>query len=140
MIVEYPAIIIAEEDGSGYNLTFPDFAEAFTCGTDLEESLYMASDVLDLTIISRIADKEEIPQPHVEQGDNIYMVAPDAKVQAALLIRFNRSERKLADIARTLGTSWPSVARLEDPAHWPGLRTLEKTAAALGKRLVLSFA
>ena len=102
MIVEYPAVIIPEDDGSGYNVTFPDFAEAFTCGTDLEEALYMASDVLDLTLISRIADKEEVPLPHSVQGNNTYMISPDAKIQAALLIRFNRGDRKLADIALSL--------------------------------------
>ena len=135
MKIEYPAVITQEPDG--FNVVFNDFYEAYTCGDTLEEALYMASDVLDLTLLSRIADKEEIPLPHEETGENIYMVAPDAKVQAALLIRFNRGDRKLADIARALDTSWPAVSRLEDPTHWPSLRTLEKAAAALGKRLVL---
>jgi len=137
MKIAYSATITHEEDGSGYNVTFPDFKEAFTCGTTIEEALYMASDVLDLTLLSRIADKQEIPLPREEQGENIYMIAPDAKLQAALLIRFNLGDRKLADIARALDISWPAVSRLEDPTHWPSLRALEKTAAVLGKRLVL---
>lgn len=137
MKIEYPALIEQEKDAPGYNVTFPDFEEAFTCGDTLEEALYMASDVLDLTLLSRISDKQEIPAPHERKGKNIHMIAPDAKVQAALLIRFNRGDRKLSDIARAMGTSWPAVSRLEDPTHWPSLRTLEKTAAALGKRLVL---
>jgi antitoxin HicB len=67
------------------------------------------------------------------------MVAPDAKTQAAILVRLSRGDRSVADLARVLGTSWPAVARLEDPRHSPTLRNLERTAAALGQRLIVSF-
>jgi len=67
------------------------------------------------------------------------IIAPDARTQAALLVRLTRGDRSLADIARALETSWPAAKRLEDPHHWPSLKQLEKTAQALGKRLVLSF-
>lgn len=43
------------------------------------------------------------------------------------------------EIARTLNTSWPAVARLEDPHHWPNLKQLERAAAAVGQRLVISL-
>jgi len=58
-----------------------------------------------------------------------------------LLVHLAReAERKsLADLARALGTSWPAAARLEDPRHWPTLRQLDRAAAALGKRLVLTL-
>jgi antitoxin HicB len=45
----------------------------------------------------------------------------------------------MSQIARALETSWPAAQRMENPKHWPTLRQLEKAAAALGKRLVLSF-
>lgn len=32
-----------------------------------------------------------------------------------------------------------TARRLEDPTHWPALKTLERAAAALGKRLVLTL-
>lgn len=46
---------------------------------------------------------------------------------------------KKADLARSLGTSWPVVSHMEDLHHWTTLRQLDKTAAILGKRLVVSF-
>jgi len=137
MKIEYPAFFEPCAEG-GFCITFLDFPEAISEGDSLEEAFYMASEVLDLTLISRMTDKESIPLPRTETGENIYMIAPDAKVQAALLIRFNRGDIKLSDIARTMGTSWPAVSRLEDPKHWPSLRQLEKVVAAMGKRLVLS--
>jgi antitoxin HicB len=57
--------------------------------------------------------------------------------QAAFLIRQARGERSFAELARALETSWPVAKKLEDPKHWPTLRALDRTAAALGKRLVL---
>jgi antitoxin HicB len=66
-------------------------------------------------------------------------VAPDSATQTAMLIRQSRKDRTLSDLARALGTSWPSAQRLENPHHSPNLKQLEKAAAALGKRLVLEF-
>lgn len=72
-------------------------------------------------------------------SDGLYLIAPDARTQAALLIRRARGNRSLAELARSLETSWPSVQRLENPRHSPTLRQLEKAAAALDKRLVLAL-
>ena len=138
MKIEYPAIFDPDDEG-GYTITFPDFPEAISEGDTLEEANYNATEVLDLTLKSRMEDNELIPLPHAETGANVHMVAPDVNIQAALLVKLNRGEKKFSDLARTLGTSWPAVSRLEDPKHWPSLRQLDKLAAALGKRLMLSL-
>ena len=138
MKIEYPAIFNPADEG-GYTITFPDFPEAISEGDSLEEASYNAIEVLDLTLRSRMEDNENIPLPHSESGANVHMIAPDVNIQAALLVKLNRGEKKFSDLARTLGTSWPAVSRLEDPNHWPSLRQLDKIAAALGKRLMLSL-
>ena len=80
---------------------------------------------------------------YTQAGDGarlaMYLIAPDARTQAALLIRRARGDRSLAELARALETSWPSAQRLESPHRSPTLRQLEKAAAALGKRLVLAL-
>jgi antitoxin HicB len=81
-------------------------------------------------------ENKPVPAPS-PAGEGMYLIAPDARTQAALLIRRARGDRSLADLARALETSWPSAQRLENPRHSPTLRQLEKAAAALGKRLVL---
>ena len=138
MKIEYPAIFDPADEG-GYTITFPDFPEAISEGDTLEEANYNAIEVLALTLKSRMEDNEPIPLPHAESGANVHMIAPDVNIQAALLIKLNRGEKKFSDLARTLGTSWPAVSRMEDPKHWPSLRQLNKVATALGKRLVLSL-
>jgi antitoxin HicB len=116
MKIEYPAIFDPAEEG-GYTITFPDFPEAISEGDTLEEANYNATEVLDLTLKSRMEDNEIIPLPHSESGANMHMIAPDVNIQAALLVKLNRGEKKFSDLARTLGTSWPAVSRLEDPKH-----------------------
>ena len=77
-----------------------------------------------------------MPAPSLGLTDVAY-IAPDAKTQAAMLLRLARGERTLSELARALETSWPAAKRLENPLHWPSLKTLDRAAAALGKRLVL---
>ena len=57
----YPAIFTKEEQG--YSVNFPDFESCYTSGTDLEEALEMAKDVLCLTLYGMEEDGEEIPAP-----------------------------------------------------------------------------
>jgi antitoxin HicB len=137
MRILYPAIV-KKQKPSGYLVLFPDIKEAMTQGETVEEALFNASEVLTLALDHRLARDREIPLPS-RAAARAHLVAPDAKTQAALLVRLSRGERSVADLARVLGTSWPAVARLEDPRHSPTLRNLERTAAALGQRLIVSF-
>lgn len=138
MKIEYPAKIQKEEDGTFF-VSFPDIPEALTQGATMEEALFNASEVLTLSMEYRLDEEQKIPDPSDIAGDNIHLISPSAKVQSAMLIRNARQGRSLADLARTLETSWPSVQRLENPHNSPTLKMIDKAAAALGKRLVLSF-
>ncbi len=134
----YPALI--EQDKSGmYFVQFSDLEEAITDGETMDEALFNASEVLSLTIESRLDEAIKVPAPSNIQGENIYLIAPAARVQAALLIHQARGTRSLADLARALETSWPAAKRLENPHHSPTLKALDKAATTLGKNLVLSF-
>lgn len=136
MNIRYPAIIKPQKP-SGYFVRFPDIEEAITQGETIDECMFNAAEVLSLVLDHRIAERQPVPKPSRIKGAR--MIAPDAKTQAAVLIRLLRGDRPMSELARALETSWPSAQRLEDPKHWPSLRQLEKAASALGKRLVLSL-
>ena len=138
MKIEYPAKIQQEEDGTFF-VSFPDIPEALTEGVTMEEALFNASEVLTLSMEFRLDEEQNIPDPSDIVGENIYQISPIAKVQSAMLIRKSRHGRSLADLARKLETSWPSVQRLENPHNSPTLKMIDKAATALGKRLILSF-
>lgn len=137
MNIQYPAIFEPQKEG-GYCVRFPDLPDAITEGDTLDEAVFNAADVLTLTLDGRMDEGLEIPPPS-RKARNARFIAPDAKTQAALLIRTARGDRPVSDVAAALGTSWPAAQRLENPRHWPSLRQLERAAKACGRRLVLSL-
>ncbi len=137
MSVHYPAVFEPDE-GGGFFVRFVDIEGAMTDGDTLEEALFNAAEALSGVLGSLLDDNQPIPDPSPAVAGAV-LIAPDARTQAALLVRKARGERSLADLARALETSWPSARRLEDPRHSPTLRQLEKAAAALGKRLILAL-
>jgi antitoxin HicB len=137
MDIRYPATVDRQEDGS-FLVRFVDLADTFTEGQSKEEALFNAAEVLSAMLAWRLDEAKDVPAPSPKVRGAHY-IAPDAKTQAAMLLRLARGERTLSELARALETSWPAAKRLEDPTHWPSLKTLERAAAALGKRLVLTF-
>ena len=137
MKICYPALL-TDAVGGGFGVRFVDLIEASTQGDTLDEALFKAAEVLTVTIEGRIANGMVIPAPSHDVSSAHY-IAPDAKTQSALLLRQARGERTFSELARALETSWPQARRLEDPTHWPSLKTLDRAARVLGKRLVLSI-
>jgi antitoxin HicB len=137
MDIRYPATVEAQDDG-GYLVQFVDLPDTFTEGQTKEEALFNAAEVLSAMLAWRLDEAKDVPPPS-RKLRGVYYIAPDAKTQAAMLLRLARGERSLSELARALETSWPSAKRLEDPTHWPSLKTLDRAAAALGKRLVLTL-
>lgn len=137
MDIRYP-VVLEPEVGGGFFVRFPDFEDVFTEGSTRDEALCNAVEALSGMLAFKLENGHAIPRPEVVPLETD-AVAPDAKVQAALLVRFARGARSLAEVARALGTSWPSARRLEDPTHWPSLKSLDRVAAVMGKKLVLSF-
>jgi len=137
MDIHYPAIFEPQEP-SGFFVRFIDIPEAITQGETTDECEFNSAEVLSLILEEYVDAGRKIPLP--TQGvKNARYIAPDAKVQAALLVRQARGDRSLAELARALDTSWPAAKRLENPRHYPTMKQLEKAAAAMGKRLVLAF-
>jgi antitoxin HicB len=137
MNIRYPATVESQKDGSFF-VQFVDLPDTFTEGQTKEEALFNAAEVLSAMLAWRLDECKEVPAPS-QKLRGAHYIAPDAKTQAAMLLRLARGERTLSDLARALQTSWPAAKRLEDPTHWPSLKTLERAAAAMGKRLVLTL-
>lgn len=137
MEIRYPATIEQQPDGAWF-VRFIDLPDTFTEGQSEEEALFNAAEVLSAMLAWRLDEAKEVPAPG-QRIEGAHYIAPDAKTQAAMLLRLARGERSLSELARALETSWPAAKRLEDPTHWPSLKTLDRAAAALGKRLVLSL-
>jgi antitoxin HicB len=135
--IRYPATVEAQKDGA-FLVRFVDLPDTFTEGQTQEEALFNAAEVLSAMLAWCLDEAKDVPAPS-PKVKGAHDIAPDAKTQAAMLLRLARGERTLPDLARALETSWPAVKRLEDPTHSPWLKSLERAASALGKRLVLTL-
>lgn len=127
MDIRYPAILKPEE--TGFFVRFVDLDEAFTEGDTLDEALFNAAEVLTLTLEGRLEENQPVPAPSADVPE-AYYIAPDAKVQAALLVRRARGERSLADLARALETSWPAS---QAPGRSPTLAQPEAARKGRGR-------
>lgn len=63
---EYPFEVrpLAEEEGGGYLVSFPDFAECISDGSTVEEALANGQDALKATIAALKAHKLPVPAPN----------------------------------------------------------------------------
>ena len=59
----YPAVFTKEK--KGYSVDFPDLPGCYTCGDDLADAIYMAEDVLPLTLCDYEDENRIIPEPSV---------------------------------------------------------------------------
>lgn len=135
----YPARV-RRAKGGAYEVRIVGFDEVFTEGRDLEAALRNASEALSGVILTRLSHGMDIPEPRKSlRGKGIHYVLPDGKTQSALVVREAFQGRNVAELARTMETSWPAVNRLRNPAHWPTLKLLDRALKAAGKELVLGI-
>jgi predicted RNase H-like HicB family nuclease len=66
----YAAIVTPEENGL-YSVNFPDIPGCYTSGDNMPDAIYMAQDVLNLTLYDFEEDKKHIPKASRPQDINI---------------------------------------------------------------------
>lgn len=137
--VLYPARIRRDKKDNVFYVQFLDLENGFTFGETLETAREMAADVLSALLASHIEHNERVPEPRKRGGKDVYWIAPDAKVQAALLLRWARAGRPQGEIARTMKTTWQAYQKVEHPRNNTTLTKLQKAAKALGKELVIEL-
>lgn len=79
----YPAVFTPEDNGQ-FSVNFPDLESCYTCGDDLGDALYMAEDVLAMTLVSYEDKGLSIPAPSekllLEAGEFQNFIACDTEI------------------------------------------------------------
>lgn len=74
MYLVYPAVFTPCEEMDGYTVIFPDLPGCVTCGDDLADAIYMATDAASGWVLTSLEDGEKIPKATgiaaVEAPDN----------------------------------------------------------------------
>jgi antitoxin HicB len=73
---------------------FIDLPDTFTEGRTKEEALFNAAEVLSAMLAWRLDEAKDVPSPS-QNVKGVQYIAPDAKTQAANLLRLAQGERTL---------------------------------------------
>ncbi|MFZ5789437.1 MAG: type II toxin-antitoxin system HicB family antitoxin [Pseudomonadota bacterium] len=128
----YPAKLSRDRAGR-YLVHFRDLPEALTDGATEAEALTEAADCLSEALMSRIADREEIPAPStIKRGEHRVAPEPTVALKAALYKVAKESKVSAAELARRLKVDHKEARRLLDPRHRSKLPRLTAALQALG--------
>lgn len=140
-MVTYPALFDPAPEG-GFVITLPDFSWAISQGDTEEESLEMASDLLETVIREEISKGRELPRPKRVRGRKYRQISLSAlaSAKAELYTEFRRSGVTKSELARRTGISKTNVDRLFDLRHASRLDQIESAVKAIGGELIVSVA
>jgi antitoxin HicB len=129
------------EDHDGWNVEFPDKPNVFTCGDNLEEALAMAEEALNSIVEYEVEIGLALAEPVFQKANSShYSIEIRPHILVAYQISQARKGQTQTEIAQKIGITQQSYQRLENPKKSnPSIKTLEKVAKALGKRLEIQF-
>ncbi len=131
---------IKQEDGL-FGVEFPDLPNIITVGATHDEAMAMATEALNAALETDVARGFSLPDPITGPGEGLYPIEVFPHIILAWDIRKLRGNRSQSEIAARLGLSYQAYQRLENPAKGnPTVKTLERVARALGKRLEVRIA
>jgi antitoxin HicB len=136
----YPAKLSANGEG-GFIVTFADVGEALTEGASREEALANATEALEVALLGRMKDGEEVPPSRLPGGKDKVIVAVPAQTAAKLAFyqAFKASGLSRSALARRIGKDEAEVRRMLDPYHATKLAALDQAIRALGRRLTVEL-
>ncbi|MTV21540.1 type II toxin-antitoxin system HicB family antitoxin [Staphylococcus delphini] len=96
--MKYHFYAVLQEEGTDYNVYFPDLPGAMTCGSDIEEAVLMAQDALEGHLLVMEDDNDEIPTPskfqelmnNLNTNEQLQLVTVDTK-----LVRIKEENKKV---------------------------------------------
>jgi ribosome-binding protein aMBF1 (putative translation factor) len=142
--MRYPAWITKE--GSKTLAEFPDCPGCQTFADKGEDIAAAAREALEGWLETHLAFGDAPPRPakrpRAPRGAKLLWSPVVPRLGAALMLRWARQDAGLsqAELAQRAGVSQQQIAKLESPDANPTLESLEKIAAALGRRVELALA
>lgn len=131
----YPAIFT--QDDNTIMVTFPDIEDAFTCGDNYDDAVFMANDVLSF-VFEKIyfEDMRAIPMPSpIQDGQVAISLNETASMKVMLHNEMVKQNVIKAELARRMNMAPQHIKRLLNPKMPTKLTTLSEAFSALGKRL-----
>ena len=138
--------ILSQEEPDEIRVRFPEHKNIITWGETWEEAEKSAGEALNGCLESDFTRGYVLPvasKPKAGRGQRVVFVPLEPEVRTAYMLRAWREAAHMtqAAVAERAGMPLPSYQRMEKPGRANlTVKSLEKVAAALGKRLVLELA
>jgi antitoxin HicB len=136
--MQFPARLATNGEG-GFIVTFPDVDDALTEGASREEALANAADALEVALLGRMKDGEDIPAPSGGEAGALVPLSAQIAAKVAFYTAFRESGLSRSALARRLGKDEAEVRRMLDPHHATKLPALDEGIRALGRRLTVEL-
>ncbi len=130
------AVRLSGNGQGGFIARFPDVPEAVTEGADRSEALANAAEALEVALLLRMRDGEDLPEPK-SAGRTMIGVSAPAAAKLGFYMVFRQSQLSRSELARRLGKDEAEVRRMLDPDHSTKLASLDAAMRVMGKRLVI---
>ncbi|MBF0425858.1 MAG: type II toxin-antitoxin system HicB family antitoxin [Magnetococcales bacterium] len=130
--------LIDEPETGLIRAQIPDWGETETCGTDRQDALAMAFDLLETMASIAVAENASIPVSSAAGHRPTVSLSTVSAAKVELYMALRNAGMSKADLARRLGWHPPQVQRLLDLRHKSRIDQLEQALAVVGKRLVVS--
>lgn len=94
-MITYPALIELDEDGSSYNVRFPDLEGCVTYGKNMDKAKKNTQEALSVYLESLDSRSKEIPNASKLKGENVVYVTPDIRIAFAIQVKKIRAQKGL---------------------------------------------
>lgn len=133
---------LSDNGSGGWIVRFDNVPEALTEGASREEAVANAVDALEVALLGRMKDGEELPTASKPVGaadrDSIPVtISAQAAAKLAFYETFRKSGLSRSALARKIGKDEAEVRRMLDPYHATKLASLDEAIRAMGQRLTL---
>jgi predicted RNase H-like HicB family nuclease/DNA-binding XRE family transcriptional regulator len=139
-MIHYLAKIEKQSDGN-YLVEFPELEGCLTEGKNLQSALENAKEALDGYLASQCDRNLNLPKPKAHKGKHFHAIPVDLRVAFAIHLRQLRMKKGLTqgEVAKKLGVSQQSYAKLETPNCNPSLDTIKRLSDALDVEIDLKL-
>ena len=134
-------VALSPNGEGGWIAQFPDVPEAITEGASRQEALSNAADALEVALLGRMKDGEDLPkaQPAPGKAADHVTLSAQAAAKLAFYEAFRNSGLSRSALARKIGKDEAEVRRMLDPHHATKLPALDEAIRAMGQRLTLAL-
>ena len=134
----YPCRLEPDEPAGSFTITFPDIPEANTGGSSLGEAMENAQEALEISIMGRLEDGDEIPEPsRLEKGQELIPLTPSTAAKIAMTLEMRHQNIQARELQLRMGITDTEIRDLISPNKISPLERITQALQVMGRTMIL---